>query len=1197
MEASENEKAYNWLRAANSYEEALTVISQKESSRRGDIEERKGYALYKAAMQSESVESFRRRMSLAIEEYERARASCEESHETGAKARWFRCESMIAFLASWLAKAPQEKKRVVEQAWARTQDALRAFEELKDYAEYGKTYNQLSAIAEFALAFQGHFRDRERILREAIESGERAVKFLSVVGEQNQLARAYVIAASYIRRFISYLPDLDDREKFQHQYYEYWHQARGLSEENALVELVSCALGPYVLDQGTDETLTMLQRSLKYVRERSDRFMIGTALSWLVYHSFWKLQRIEGSDARLLLEQILQYTNEAREAFARVSHVGVLHIFWVGEPYSDYYLSRALLETDSRKRRELLDRALEASAERLKRALDSGYPDVVQETHHVLSKILVALATLEWRREERVRLLEEALEHRNESIRLLEEAGPPYQLWNRGAMRSYLAEIKSQLANLAKDSETKMVLLNEALQAREVGIEHGIKGGEGNISINAVLADWHYEYGDLLESQYGVVKEKEYLKRAGRAFENAAQYFQTASLTSRVAECYWKAAEVYDSLDQHLKAADSFTLASDNYGAAAKSLPQLQVFYEDLVGYMKAWSHIEKARHHHGKEEYVSARESYETAARILALTKGWNHLSVNYQAWACLEEAEDLSIKDKEEEAVQTFHKASQLFLQVNAAFRTRLSNTADPDERRIARNFIKGTALRQDYCKARIPLEEAKTLERKGQLSYSAEKYGEAARAFERIIKVLELERDRREVEFIMTLSKAWQKTMLAEAGVTRELYLEASDLFKHAAEIGSNERTTTLALGHSHFCMALESASRFVNGGDVASHAEAVQHFETASDHYLKAGNSVFSEQAKANRLLLDAYTYMNEARLDRVEEQRAKLLMKAERVLEASATAYAKAGRTAKRDEISRLIENVREEEELVISLRRLLKHPLITSDKIAIPASPPASETAVGLQRFEHSDVQGNLTADPSSLEIGEKLELRIELVNAGRGLAQLIKMDNAVPPGFEMLEGPQKFTVQGSSLDLKGHVLYPLKTEEVKLTIKPKVEGHVTVSPKIRYLDESGRYKSYGPEAIDLVVKGAAVPVWLRETAMVPSESGLRFGTERAREIFRHLVKAFSEDYFSRGLNVEKAGWRSLMRLVRESGLPRSALYGRSGGRSRALGELEGLGLVEIRVFTDEPGRGGTITKVRLAYRNAILRNYLGTDL
>ena len=333
------------------------------------------------------------------------------------------------------------------------------------------------------------------------------------------------------------------------------------------------------------------------------------------------------------------------------------------------------------------------------------------------------------------------------------------------------------------------------------------------------------------------------------------------------------------------------------------------------------------------------------------------------------------------------------------------------------------------------------------------------------------------------------------------------------------------------------------------------------------------------------------------MERAEETRVNLLMKAERVLEASATAYAKAGRVAKRDEISRLVENVREEEELVVSLTSLLKHPLIASDRLAIPTSAPASESAVGLERFEHSDVHANLTADRRSVEIGEKVELRIELVNAGRGLAQLVKMDNAVPPGFEMLEGPQKFTLQGSSLDLKGHVLYPLKTEEIKLIVKPVLKGQIRVNPKIRYLDESGRYKSYGPEGIELVVKEADVPDWLRETGKVPVGPELRFGTERAREIFRHLVKAFSEDYFSRGLNTEKAGWRSLMSLVRESGLPRSALYGRSGGRSRALSELEGLGLVEMRVFTDERGRGGTITKARLAYKNAILRKYLGTDM
>ncbi len=99
-----------------------------------------------------------------------------------------------------------------------------------------------------------------------------------------------------------------------------------------------------------------------------------------------------------------------------------------------------------------------------------------------------------------------------------------------------------------------------------------------------------------------------------------------------------------------------------------------------------------------------------------------------------------------------------------------------------------------------------------------------------------------------------------------------------------------------------------------------------------------------------------------------------------------------------------------------------------------------------------------------------------------------------------------------------------------------------------------------------------------------------RFDTERSRAVFRLLVREFLIDYMSKRLYADAAGWRTLVQIVRETKIPRSALYGPQGRDGPVLAELERRGLVESRIFPKERGRGGAVKRVRVAYDNAIVK-------
>jgi tetratricopeptide (TPR) repeat protein len=547
-----------------------------------------------------------------------------------------------------------------------------------------------------------------------------------------------------------------------------------------------------------------------------------------------------------------------------------------------------------------------------------------------------------------------------------------------------------------------------------------------------------------------------------------------------VAECCWKAARGYDALGEHLTAAKNFALASDNYKNAAEKIPQLKSFYQDHACYMQAWSEIEKARHHHERQEYGLAKEHFEKAADLHRSLKQWGYLEFNYCAWAQVEKAEELSRNEQSEDAIKVFEQASQLFSETKKSLQTQISKIEDNDEKQMATTMLKATDLRHEYCDARIALEEARILDKKGDHYSSSEKYRSAAEQFERMGQASESEQEQREMKFITTLSRAWQKMTMAEAKSSPTLYVDASQLFEQTEELSPNEKTKMLVLGHSHFCKALEAGTTFIDTRNSAAHQTALQQLASASNYYVRADFENAAEYAKATKLLFDAFAYMDNAEKESDPEKKTRLYTMAEKLLQTSAGSYTKAAHPEKREQVLRLLGKTREERKLAASLTEVLHAPSIVSTTRVLTAPTPTHEEAVGSERFEHADVQANLIIRQKELKVGENLSIALELVNAGKGSAVLTKVTEIIPEGFELAEEPENCRVEDSYLNLRGRRLEPLKTKEVKLVLRPTVQGTFSLKPTVLYLDETGKYKSHEPEPVTIVVKELGIKGWLK---------------------------------------------------------------------------------------------------------------------
>ncbi len=127
-----------------------------------------------------------------------------------------------------------------------------------------------------------------------------------------------------------------------------------------------------------------------------------------------------------------------------------------------------------------------------------------------------------------------------------------------------------------------------------------------------------------------------------------------------------------------------------------------------------------------------------------------------------------------------------------------------------------------------------------------------------------------------------------------------------------------------------------------------------------------------------------------------------------------------------------------------------------------------------------------------------------------------------------------------------------------------------------------------GKEDTSQELKGAAA-----EREIVQAPLVFKFKTEAARLVFDYLVKAFIEDYMKRRLFVEEAGWKSLVQISKDAGVSFRSVYGNGRQHGSAMSELERRGLVETRIFPGKRGRGGMITKARIAYEKETMKRHV----
>ncbi|MFX1554962.1 MAG: hypothetical protein ACFFBV_13625 [Promethearchaeota archaeon] len=1183
-QAKEKEKKYEWLDAAELHKKTLSqVLKQKDFLKTGDIQERIGHCLHRAGFQAESQEDFKEIIQLAIEAYEKAYGFYEELGDEQKAARMFRCSAVVKYLGYWLTSDPSEKRTLLDECLEMEGKALALFFDFGDVLEYGRTYNELSQVFWLRFVLEWNGQIRKSIIERGMEWEQRAAKLFTELENSYEIAGTlFALDPMYVCDPRGYRFITEPEKQEQHRLQTVKHMRDVIKSSERVGDAYVKGLS-YLWLGICMHSSSYWKKSLECGKETRDNYLQALALDYLAYVTYWEaIATGDPEKRRGLAEKAMQFYDEAQHHCSIVAFLLPRGGF-VGPPagHAEHYWQLALWETDPQKRLEFLEKSEKSGMEALKLAEESDIPIVIGTVLHVVSKILEARARLEPDATKKRTRLEKALEYREKSIEILEKESPFYY-WNVGVMQNYLAGIKAELALIEPNLESRSRLLGEAILSKEKCLNLCYKNIPylekiGDITLFAALHGYQDTYATLLTRLYNLTNKPEHLEKAIEISRKAIESAKKLDMISLMAESYWKIAKAQDILGEYLEAAGNYERASESYTKATEKIPQLEAFYQDYSSYMKAWNEIEKAKHHHAEQRYGQAKENYEKATNLHKSTERWNYLGSNYMAWAKLEEAEDLSRKEQTQEAKTLFQQAAELFQEAKKSIQAKLEKIEDKEEKTMVAELVKASDIRHEYCLGRIALEEARILDRQGDHAASSRKYGYAAEKFQEVADAIEHEMNRQELHPIIDLSQAWQMMTQAEAEASPDLYLKASKLFELAKEHSTSEKAKTLLLGHGYFAKALEAGARFEATRDTSLYLMAKKHLEAATSYYVKAGFRTASEYAKATRRLLDAYMYLFKAETELDPQKKEQYYQMIEELLGASSRSYMKAKHPEKSEQVQRLLDTAKEEHQLAISLTEVLHAPTITSSTTSFSTPTPTHEKAVGLERFEHADIQAQLTAS-DEVTIEEKVEVRMDLVNVTKEPGLLVRVDNLVPPNFKVTVPPSQYNMEDGSIDLKGKKLETLKVETIKLSLQALEPGVINMNPQVIYVDELGKFRTTKPEPVAITVHPKLT---------------FEFKTQAAQRVFSFLAHSFVEDYMRRRLSLEKSGWRTLMEIVKHGKVSKSSVYGAGGSRGKAMSELEKRGLVETRVFLGERGRGGKILKIRISYDKETIKRHI----
>jgi len=993
---------------------------------------------------------------------------------------------MEQFYRAWLIGEPDDRKTQVAHIVEKFKEALKVCEGVEDSQRFGKACNDFLAILYTFLELSFTWTEGLGIIEDALDHGSRALDALKKGDLGYELARCYYLLSLFLPdRMMDVIESPTKRQELLKLGTDYVKSAVDLSEKVGDQYLIGLSYGIYsyylfdVIDD-PKAAMALIRKQLEIGEKIGDKLVLARANEYL---SYYLDSNVANEEDR---EKITTTANEAiSHAEKSISHYRII-LNPILTPFLAHVSSRhslAIIETELEPKRRILIEGIEAAHTDLEYAVGSGSLLGQMYVYILLGTLTLYLAKLVRDKQEKMKWLNESMLFNQKYIDSATQA-QPFRYWNLAGAHLGSSDLKTQLAEGEVDREKQTELFIEATADIEKSIElfntyfriHDHTGYNDNYA-NAQL-----KFGEILFQIYFSSDDAKYLERASEILDDAIENYKRLNMPGSIAEILWKKAWAYYRTHEYQKSATEFEGASRYYLRASEKYSNHKQFYVDFGSYMESWGNIARAMDYHSRDEYFLEKEYFEKAVHLQMSSDRWKYLSPNYLAWARLAEAENQSRNEQCEKAIELFHESSDLFSNAKKSMEDRLGSIGLIDEASMATELKTASDLRRDYCLGRVALEEAKLLDRKGEHAASSRRYGDAAQTFLKIVEAMETEAEKSEIRPLHALCLARQKMTQAEAETSADLYNEASALFEEAQEHSPNEKTRHLTRGHASFCRALGAGIRYEVSREESLHQELVLHIGGATDFYVRAGFESAVEYSRATQRLFEAYQYMDRARGAADPGEQTKYYTIAERLLEVSSDAFRRAKHPEKTEEVNRLLQSLRQDREIAVSLSEILDTPGISHSTESFRVPTPRHEYPVGLKGLERADIQTRIFLPDDTVNTGEEFDIELELYNPGKTSSSLVRVEGLIPADFEVSRVSGIYRYDEDILDLRGKRIGPHGTLEISLKASPLSKGEYSLEPRVVFIDDTGERRVSEPEPATVTVSEMGILSWLRGT-------------------------------------------------------------------------------------------------------------------
>lgn len=158
---------------------------------------------------------------------------------------------------------------------------------------------------------------------------------------------------------------------------------------------------------------------------------------------------------------------------------------------------------------------------------------------------------------------------------------------------------------------------------------------------------------------------------------------------------------------------------------------------------------------------------------------------------------------------------------------------------------------------------------------------------------------------------------------------------------------------------------------------------------------------------------------------------------------------------------------------------------LTRASVGLYADPlkMVADSKLAEDYIEHKPrvrIQARLSLRANEAKVGEDVNLGIKLINEGKTPVLLLKIEEALPAGFELIAKPNYCRFEDTYLDMNAKKLNPSMTEEIRLTVRLFDKGTFSIKPKIIYADATGHQMSCEPEPVTIKISEIILPGRIR---------------------------------------------------------------------------------------------------------------------